>query len=206
MREALARLPVHPPLFATAVPLTLLANNINQVQPAVAIRGIQIAVISALLLWIIARIVSGDWRRAAVFASILIVLFSTYGLAYAFVREAGELGRELARHRYMLPVWLVLLSLGVYGARRLGEHTVALTGVLNIVGASLFLLPLTQISRFEIASTDADQKAVGLVATTSELTFSNERPLPDQSYYSICERLLNLETVPNTGTDCGLPR
>lgn len=186
IREAPSRIPFHPLLFASAVPLSLLASNIDQVRPSVATRTILGALILAMVLWAMARIVSGDWRRAAAFASVLIVFLSTYGLAYNFIRSGGELGWELARHRYMLPVWLMLLGATVVVVRRLSEHIGALTSVFNIVGASLILLPLAQIGRFEIESALAGRAFIDSVGATSELTFSVEDQPPD-IYYIITD-------------------
>ena len=186
MRTAFARLPVHPLSIAAAIPLSLLANNIDQVRPSVATRAILVAMFSAMVIWVLIRIFSGEWRRAALFASILIVLFSTYGLAYNFFRGAGGLGWELARHRYMLPIWLALVVVSVVGARRLSEHYAALTGVFNIVGASLVLLPLAQIARYELGSAVAGFELTNPMAASLELSFSVDDQPPD-IYYIITD-------------------
>ena len=158
MREALARVPVHPLLFAAAVPLSLLANNINQVRPSVGIRAILTAILLSMVLWILIRIFSGEWRRAAVLASLLVVLFSTYGITYIFFRNAGELGWELTRHRYMVPVWLALIAASILAVRKLGGEIPVLTIVFNIVAVVFVILPITQIVRAGIGSAVAQSK------------------------------------------------
>ena len=155
MRKLLIRVPAHPILFAAAVPLSLLASNIDQVRPSVGIRAILTAIFLSMALWILIRIIFGEWRRAAVLASLLVVLFSTYGLAYIFLRDVGELGWELARHRYMVPVWLGLIAASILAFRKLSGGIPALTSVFNIIAAVLVLIPLTQIVRAEIGSAAA---------------------------------------------------
>ena len=186
MSGVLARVPAHPLLFAAAVPLSLLASNIDQVRSSVGIRAILTVIFLSMALWIVIRIISGEWRRAAVLASLLVVLFSTYGLAYNFIREAGELGWELARHRYMLPVWLALIAASILAIRRLSGEIPALTSVFNIIAAVLVILPLTQIVRAEIGSAVAESKIADPSEAVSELTFSaNDQP-PD-IYYIITD-------------------
>ena len=186
MREALARVPVHPLLFAAAVPLSLLANNIDQVRPSVGIRAILTAIFLSMVIWILIRIFSGEWRRAAVLASLLVVLFSTYGIAYIFFRNAGELGWELTRHRYMVPVWLALIAVSILAVRKLSGEIPVLTSVFNIIAFALVILPLTQIVRAEIGSAVAQSKIADPSVAPSGLTFSaNDQP-PD-IYYIITD-------------------
>ena len=186
MRKVLARVPVHPLLFAAAVPLSLLASNIDQVRPSVAIRAILIAIILSMMLWILIRIFSGEWRRAAVLASLLVVLFSTYGLFYIYFRDLGELGWQLTRHRYMAPVWLALIAASILAVRKLRGKIPTLTSVFNIIAAVLVILPLSQIVRVEIGSAVASSKNVDSSGAPSGLTFSaNDQP-PD-IYYIITD-------------------
>ena len=173
-------------MFAAAVPISLLASNIRQVRPLVATRAILAAILLAAMLWILIRIFSGEWRRAAVFASFLIVLFSTYGLAYNFFRETSELGWELARHRYMLPVWLALAVVSILAFRRLSGELPALTSVFNLAAAILVILPLTQIIQAEIRSVVADFELPDPAGASSALTFTSEGRPPD-IYYIITD-------------------
>ena len=186
IRELLARVPAHPLLFAAAVPISLLASNIRQVRPLVAPRAILAAFFLAAMLWILIRIFSGEWRRAAVFASILIVLFATYGLAYNFFRETSELGWELARHRYMLPVWIALAAVSILAFRRLSGELPALTSVFNLAAAILVILPLTQIIQAEIRSIFADFELPDPAGASSALKITSEGRPPD-IYYIIAD-------------------
>jgi hypothetical protein len=86
----------------------------------------------------------------------------------------------------MLPVWLAMLGASVLAARRLSEHSGTLTSVFNIVGASLVLLPLAQIARYEIGSAAAGLEVVDPVEARSELAFSEEDQPPD-IYYIITD-------------------
>ena len=177
-----ARVPLHPLLFALAVPLSLLVSNLEQVRPAVATRSLLIAATFALLFWIVVRAFSGSWRQAAVFASILIILFSTYGLAYSYFRELGELGWELSRHRYMLPVWLALIGVSMLAASRIGGSLGALTIAFNFAGFIMVLLPLTQIARYEVASSTTSSVVVDPGGSGEALAFSGEDQPPDIYY------------------------
>lgn len=132
MRETISRVPVHPLLFAAASPLSLLASNIDQIRPSTALRAVLVSVAFGLIVYVILRFAIGNWKTAALIASVLVVLFSTYGLVYGFVRDAGDIGWSLARHRYLMPLWLVLAAAGILAVIRIKEYSGALTKAFNL--------------------------------------------------------------------------
>ncbi|MEW6568845.1 MAG: hypothetical protein AB1449_11905 [Chloroflexota bacterium] len=146
------RLPrvIHPLLLALYPVAALLAHNIAQVQLQDAIRPALAAVGLATVLMAASRLVLGDWQRAGLLASLAVLLFFSYGHVYDLLRQAGGMGATVGRHRYLLPVWLVLLALGARAVVRIKGDARRATTVLNAISALALAVPLLQVAYFEI--------------------------------------------------------
>jgi hypothetical protein len=87
-----------------------------------------------------------------VIATILLLLFLTYGHVYNYVSDFEIGGFLVGRHRYLVMVWLALAVLGSWWAtRRPGNHS-SLTSMLNLMGACLLAMPVLQLIFYETRS------------------------------------------------------
>ncbi len=186
MRETISRVPVHPLLFAAASPLSLLASNIDQIRPSTAIRAVLVSVAFGIIVYVILRFAVGNWKTAALIASVFVVLFSTYGLVYGFIRDAGDIGWSLARHRYLMPLWLVLAAAGILAVIRIKEFRGALTKAFNLAGAVAVLIPLTQIFAYEARSGIANIESGEAANSSTQLSLPVDQAAPD-IYYIITD-------------------
>lgn len=134
----LSRWPLHPLGFAVYPVLALLAVNAGQVRPIVGARWLLGSVVVAALVLLILRLLALDAQHAAALTSLAVLLFYSYGPTYMAMRPVKLFGESLGRHRYLVPVWLVLaVVLAVAILRRRGELGAATT-LLN--GAALVLV------------------------------------------------------------------
>lgn len=161
------RLPVHPFLIATYSVVALLGSNIGQIEFEAVYRSLAFAALLAGLSLAIAWLILRDWHQAAFIASWLMFLFFSYGHLYGALKQIEIDGFVLGRHRYLAPVSVFVLMLGVWWIIRRGAGE-ALTPWLNALGLLWLLFPLAQILRFETQS----------VAVTSpvELVDISDRP------------------------------
>ena len=118
----LARIPFHPVLIVAAPALIMLAANIDQVRPSVATRAILYSFIAGVGLLLALRIALRDWRWAAAFTTIVVLFFFSYGQVYAQLRSQEEWGWSIARHRYLLPIWLLAFSGSVVAIAKLRRY------------------------------------------------------------------------------------
>ncbi|MBN2148219.1 MAG: hypothetical protein JW726_12570 [Anaerolineales bacterium] len=142
------RLALHPLLFSAYFVLALVGLNIDQVKPALILRPLLVVLLGATLLWLVLRLLLKDWRRAAIAATLLLVLFFTYGHVYNFLEQNVPF---LGRHRVLLPLWIILAAGGMWLVIRQRKNLPNLTQALNLISLIALAFPLVQVSAFTIS-------------------------------------------------------
>jgi hypothetical protein len=137
--------PVHPILLALYPALALLSNNIGQIRPSLGLRALAISVLLGVVLFVLMRILVGNWSTAALLASLAIFLFYSYGPTYDLLSQVTVAGERLGRHRYLAPVWLVLLIGGAAMIARRQGRKKDLTVLMNLVAAVAVAVPLVSV-------------------------------------------------------------
>lgn len=132
---------LHPFFFAAFPVLSLFVANIDEVRPDVLPRPLIASLAMAGLLLLLFRLVSKKWRRAAMAASLVMVLFFSYGHAYRFIFTNFPYS-IFARANVLLAVWATVLILGVYVLLRIVKKTRQPTRLLNIVSTMLLVSPV----------------------------------------------------------------
>lgn len=110
----LSRIPIHPLLFASYPVLALYAVNVHEVTSAVIWRPLFISLAGALLLLAILFGVLRNLPRAALIASIGLLLFFTYGRLYDALKNTPLVDLNVVRHRYLLILFIALLLAGIW--------------------------------------------------------------------------------------------
>jgi hypothetical protein len=143
----------HPLLFGIFPLLALLAENLDQMRPAAALRSGLAALAVCLLVWGALRLALRSWERAAPLASLWLILFYTYGHVYELLEGAALFGMVVGKHRFLFPLWLGLALLGslvLLRAARVRANSAPLPvhQALNAAAAVLVFFPLLQIGSF----------------------------------------------------------
>lgn len=138
------RYPVHPFLFGVYPILALYAVNIDQVHPEVVLRPLLYALLGALVLLLILWGLLKDLPRAAILSTISLVLFFSYGHVYELLKSTN-----FGRHRFLLPVWVPILSLLTWWVLKRAKDPGRVTAGLNWVGTALLIIPLVQITAYQ---------------------------------------------------------
>jgi hypothetical protein len=162
----LQHLPLYPFLFAVYPILALLAFNISEVEFSSGIRPLFLSVLVAGSLILIFRVIYRDWARAALLATIIIILFFSYGHIYILLKGVNVSGFYLFRHRTLVPIWFGLGAWTIWWASRKSLLVMPVSYALNVVGLFLLILPTVQLISFSIQSrvsqTSAENNASGL--------------------------------------------
>ena len=148
MKRSLEQVPIHV-LWLVILPILLLvANNLGQVRPTIGLRAIALGVASALIVLLVLRLIVGDWVRAGLLTSLGLLLFFAYGHVYNALRMVQIAGLALGRHRYLLPVWLLVGVGGVWLISRSDTARGGFTLALNLGLGLVLLMPIAQIVAF----------------------------------------------------------
>ncbi len=187
MLQRLRRFPWYLPLLAIDPTLALLGNNISEVDAAASHRALLFALALAAACWVIFLALTRAPQRAALVASLLLIIFYTYGHVYELLRSWDALGFTLGRHRYLLPAALALLVTGSWLAiKRINDPDV-LVGPLNVIALALMITPIYQIASHQIGHRAAQVTASQVAAETPqvELAFGDLDPASGGAYPDI---------------------
>ena len=104
------KIPFYPILLAMFSVMSLLANNIHEVDPSVSIRSFIIIGILSIVIMLFMKVIFKDWHKAALASSLIVLMLMSYGHIYDALRSIPQVGLEISRHRF---------SAGGLGAMRL---------------------------------------------------------------------------------------
>jgi hypothetical protein len=170
---------LHPFAFALFPVLTLLAHNLTQVKVLVGMRALLVALVLATVVLLGLRRLLGDWQKAALIASLFLVLFFSYGHVYSTFKQTTVSGFILGRHRLLTPLWGGLFILGVWTiTRRLKDLTPA-TEALNFIGIVAVAFPLFQFAAFQYKTFTPDPNPNPAPAEISGLRVPPGETAPD---------------------------
>jgi hypothetical protein len=182
-------LPVHPVLVA-AYPVVFLfgQNAIQQMTLAPLWLPLGVAMLTAIPITIIGRLVSGEWRRGALLASLALALFFSFGHAW------NVLGPMLGQRRWLVLVYAVL---AIGGAALIllvrGRWTIGVTRGLNLIAAAGILVNAVPLVAFA-ATPDATEAAAPAADVAVRLDVGADDPRPD-IYFIILDRYPSAETL-----------
>ena len=181
MLRKLNQFPFYPLLFAAFPVLALLGTNIHEVNPGVALRSLIIAIAGALVILLIARLVMGSWSKAALVATLLLLLFFSYGHLYSWLKGLGGIGFQLARHRYLLPAFALAAGAGnllIWKTKKSLNPTPAL----NVITLLMLVYPSYQTISAVLTSELAGGREAEALAASENLVLTAPAQLPDVYY------------------------
>jgi hypothetical protein len=139
-------IPLHVFLAAAYPSLALLAFNLNEVTPRVVFRPLWVSAALGLAALILAWILTRDWQRAGLIATLFLALFFSYGHLYKLLEGIQIGGVFLFRHRTLLVVWALIGAWGGWMFWRKSLPLAGITSTLNWVMLFLVIMPLGQIA------------------------------------------------------------
>jgi len=175
---------LHPLAFALFPILALLAANLQEIEPAEAVRPLLLAVLASLLLLGSFRVILGDWHRAGLAATALLLIFFAYGHIYSALERLPLAGFTLGRHRYLLPLSAVLIAALLAWLWRRKPDVRRGTIALNAMGLALLVFPVFTLTTGMVRYGAQDKAYEPLESL--RLTPPPDEPLPD-IYYIILD-------------------
>jgi hypothetical protein len=161
MRNGNARLSprtliLHPLGLAVYPTLALAAANIQQIPPSAAVRPLILSLIVALILLGGLRWLVGEWVKAGLLTSLILLLFFSYGHVYELVKNVSVAGFLIGRHRFLSLAWVAILAgVGWQIWRADSQRLHPIQSFLNIVFVVAVVLPLLTMARQGVLSSRA---------------------------------------------------
>lgn len=164
---------LHPFLLAIYPVLALLSHNLDQIPLAEAIRPLALSLLLALVLFGLGFAFLRNAPRAALLASLFLVLIFSYGHVYGLAEGMRVGGALIGRHRFLAPLWGGLLLVGTLAVLRWGRRAYSLNSALNVVAALACVFPCLTMLNFARHVSDASLPASAplapVAATSSSL-------------------------------------
>ena len=173
------RLIIHPLTFAIFPILALLAYNISEVTPRIALRSIIISIVVAVLLLIIFALISRNLQKAAILTTLILVLFYSYGQVYEFLQAHPIFGLSFGRHRYLAPFYILLLLAGLWFVVFKIKNPTGLTQALNAIGVLLLIYPVYQITSSSLHTSLNEQRVSEYTPSVETSGLTKPKALPD---------------------------
>ncbi len=166
---------LHPLLLALWPILFLYAESMESVPWTHILRPAAVSVSIILLLLLALRLRVRHFPHWALLLSFLIIWFHSYGYVRSFT---------LWRNWLLLPVYFVLLVLGLWGWKRLRGSVQALTQGANVAALALVLLTLLRIFSYHLTLKPADGRRPSALASAPSALPLGYRP---DIYYLILD-------------------
>ncbi len=131
----------HTLLFAAYPVLAMLAFNIGEMPASDALRALALSLVAAVLLLLVLRLILRDWAKASLVSTGALILFFSYGHIYELVRQYNLAEVFLGKHKFLLPLWLILFGIWFWWVVARLKKTQEVVRFMNILGAVLILLP-----------------------------------------------------------------
>lgn len=144
------RVTLHPFLLGVYPALALLGNNINEIRGVDALRALFVAVLISGGLVLFFRQIMRNEHQSALLATVLLILFFSYGHVYGSLKEVHLLGITAGRHRVLIPLFIGLAGAGALWVFTGTRNFQPITQILNFVGLFAIAFPLYQITSFEV--------------------------------------------------------
>ncbi len=135
--------PLYPLLFGAYPVLALLAYNVGQIKLEAGWRALLFSILFAGILYLLWKLILGNWYRAAFLSMLWVALFFSYGHIYILLVNQWE-GIDFTP--WMLIGWLLLAVLAVVWATRPKFTFITSVPSLNVIALGLVIVTLVQIS------------------------------------------------------------
>lgn len=188
---------LHPFLFAMFPVLFLFGYNIVEIVPIDLLFPMLIVIVGTLVLLLLLRLFTKNYKKIALVASLLIVLFFSYGHARNLLFSGGVAELNLGFFHLGIQfalglLWVFLLAAGVLLIIRTHRSLIIPTRFLNVVAVTLAIISLVTISVYAIGKPTYTPQEVNGEAT--DWDSGNPDNLPD-IYYIILDTYARQDTL-----------
>jgi hypothetical protein len=169
----------HPFTFALFPILALLAYNITEVTPRIALRALIISLVGTLILLLLIALISHNWQKAGITTTFFLLLFYSYGQVYEFLQAHAIFGFSLGRHRYLVVIYAFILIVGLWLIWFRAKDFSATTQALNVIGILLLVYPLFKVVSYSYHTQSSEQRLSTFTPSVDLAGLTRPKALPD---------------------------
>lgn len=174
---------LHPLLIALYPALSLWLANFDQIKAVDVIRPLMFSLGVGLAAFLTGLGIYRGIKKAALFTSLVGILFFTYGHLFELIDMKTVFGIVVGRHRYLIPAWLALFGLGATMLWHARQALSSVTRILNVASLFLLVLSISELTVKEITNLAAVPAAA--VAVKPEQAATNSPDFQRRDIYLI---------------------
>jgi len=144
------KIPFHLIIFSLYPVLALIAANVSEIPFGDARRGFYAALLLGILSLGILQLLIKNWHKAALVASIGLILFYTYGHIYSLIQGVSIGPILIGRTLILVPLWVLIWGVWGWFVLRRIKKPQEFTRIFNLIALVLILFPLYSISSYVI--------------------------------------------------------
>ncbi|HLE51323.1 MAG TPA: sulfatase-like hydrolase/transferase [Anaerolineales bacterium] len=171
---------IHPLLFGIYPVIALIARNISEIPALEGVRSLIVSFLITFLILLAFSLALKNAHKAGLITSLIMLSFFSYGHLNLVLRNISLLGDLLGRHRFLVPLYVGIFGVALWGILRTRRDLSSLTRFLNVVASVLIIIPLFQIAAFEIQDFTAQRSQAASAA--GDLRLPEDRKPPDVYY------------------------
>jgi hypothetical protein len=192
----LERVHLHPFIIGMFPVLSLFAHNQSELEPNALWRSLSVVMIITVVVFVILRLCLKDWTVAGFVTTFVSFIFFLYGPSKNVIYNVNLACINLGRHRYFLPIWVVLIIIGVWLIVRKVPRNGSIIQLFNIIAISSLILPLISIATYIIGHPEEYGLRRTTINTTKQVTTAQLDQLPD-IYYIILDMYGRSDAIEN---------
>ena len=175
-------------LFAAHPSLALITKNISEDDLSVVIRPLLVSILLAVVLLFINRFFYKNPQKTGLITILELVIFFSFGHILQVLEGVKVLGLAIGRIRFLGPLALVLIVLGIWGIKRVIKVPSFVPGYLLIVSLLLLVFQVYPIAKYYIdrGIESGANKITSVYENSAGAQSSDKNTLPD-IYYIILD-------------------
>ncbi len=185
---------VHTFLFALFPVLSLYSHNVGEVSFSEALQpALALLTLTAIIL-ILFRLIFGNMRKAAILATVFLILSLSYMHVYQSTDWAVA-GFKIGRHRNLIPAWILLYGCCAFSIWRTQRNLISVTKILNAFALFLVIIPLVIIGSHKFKTKNAKWNPSAMMEIETEEDSLLQSDTLRDIYYIILDRYPNADTL-----------
>ncbi|MDR3575621.1 MAG: sulfatase-like hydrolase/transferase [Anaerolineaceae bacterium] len=195
------KFPLYPLLVGLFPVLELFLFNIHQIPSYAILRALIVSVVVTILVWGACLIIFRNRVKAALSASLVLILVFSYGHVYDLLYKKKLLGITIGRHEYLIALWAAFILAGFVLLFR-AHYLDNLNRVVYVFSAALIVLNLAQIAFASIQiSSSAAAQINKTPAKTQENSSAPANTVKRDVYYIIVDSHSRSDVLKSMGYD-----
>ncbi|MGE5461962.1 MAG: hypothetical protein ACM3PS_01315 [Syntrophothermus sp.] len=167
-------------LFAIYSPLALIAYNTGQVALGAVTRSLLVILAAVFVLTALIFLLVRDAQKTGLIATLILFAFFSYGHVYDLIYKMNVGGVLIGRHRYLIPVYLVILGVLIVWVVRSKRSFAQVSSTLTTIAIVMLLFPVYNLVIYDLRSGTPEASASAAQSAVTQ-TSPGEK-LPDVYY------------------------